>query len=440
MLPEDCSQLPLRGFGTLTVHTTVLEHGRVRYSVRGPHVHGAFVVVPEILHGGPVIPKTVYVQFGDDTDGGGWYSPRPEEPKVRNARIHGFTDSIDPRTVTRRSHFLASLAVVLRDNGTTYRIPDGARALTEAVIVAIVKDWKQRPDRDDLLLAAARHKAETNAAHERGCAEKQEAELDSVRNDRVTARRRILQVAGLVRRRQPAVLPPALETVSLPFFDRTGARMGVLRVREKEVNALPGRVVYEVQGGRVRGTFAVGPDLYDTTSAIPQGIYVSYGHPSSSADWPRWSHECADEPTVNGVQLSGGWSHGGRSADITTTYPEHLPAQVRLGPNTSTSAPSATGRRASAVLRALALHYLARRDVDALRIATGKHRTAHTRAASRNELDRLRARERHLAASVRRHRTRERQFLDLLTAPAVQDPAPVIRLPQRGMELGQEAA
>ncbi|MFE6273939.1 hypothetical protein ACFVQ9_34700 [Streptomyces goshikiensis] len=432
--------MPLRGYGTLTVHTVVLDHGRVRYTVRGPHVRGVLVVVPELRHGGPVVPKTVYVQFGDDTESGGWYSPRPEEPKVRNARIHGLTDSIDPRTVTRRSHFLASHAVVLRDDGTTHRIPDGARALTAAVIVTIVKDWNTRPDRNELLLAAARHKAEANAAHERSSAEKQEAELDSVRTDRVAARRRILQVAGLVRRRQPAVMPPALETVRLPFFDRTGARMGVLRVREKEVNALPGRVVYEVEGGRVRGTFAVGPDLYDTTSAIPQGIYVSYGHPSSSADWPRWSRECTDEPTINGVQLSGGWSHGGRSADITTTYPSCPPASVRLGPNTSTSAPSATERRASAVLRALALHYLSRRDVDALRIATGKHRAAHTRAASRNRLDRLRVRERRLVASVRRHRTRERQFLDLLTAPAVQDPAPVIRLPQREMELGQAAA
>ncbi|MFK0047809.1 hypothetical protein ACIQU4_27740 [Streptomyces sp. NPDC090741] len=379
------------------------------------------------------------VQFGDGTDNVGWYSPRPDEPIVRNVRLHGFTDSINPRTVSRRGYSLASNAVVLRDNGSTYRIPDGARALIEAVIVAILKDWRQRPDREELLLAAARLTAEGNATYERRCAEKLEAELESVRSDRAAARRRIHQVAGLVRRRQPAVMPPVQTTVSLPFFDRQGTRMGVLRIREKEVGAVPGRVVYEVEGSRVLGSFTVGPDLYDRSTAVPQGIYISYGQPASSTAWPSW-RACVDEPTVNGVQLSGGWSHGGRSDDITATSPDYLPASVRLGPTTSTSAPAATTRRASAVLRALALHYLARRDVDALRIAAGKHRAADTRAAARSELDRLRGRERHLVAAVRRHRTRERQYLGLLSAASMQEMAPVMQIPQRGRDLRQAAA
>src|SRR6202008_4868067 len=101
-------------------------------------------------------------------------------------------------------------------------------------------------------------------------------------------------------------------------------------------------------GGRVRGTFTVGPDIYDRTAVIPQGIYISYGRPKGGTLWHR---ECDDEPTVNGLQLSGGWSHGRRRDDLTPPSPGYLPARGRLGPTTSTSAPSATARRASAVLR-----------------------------------------------------------------------------------------
>ncbi|MFI1189662.1 hypothetical protein [Streptomyces californicus] len=192
--------------------------------------------------------------------------------------------------------------------------------------------------------------------------------------------------------------------------------MGVLTVHEKEVSVLPGCVVYAVEGGRVRGTFTVGSDLYDYSQAIPRGIYISYGRPVSGAS-PR---ACADEPSVNGVRLSGGWAHGRRSDDITLTSPDHLPAQVRLGPTTSGSAPTATSQRASAVLRALALHYLSRPDGSALRIAAGKQRAEATAAAARQRLSRLRKRESLLTARLRRHQARQQEFLGLLLCP---DPA-----------------
>jgi hypothetical protein len=432
---ETLAELPLRGFGTLTIRTSTLDHGRTRYTIQAPHARGTLVVVPETPYAGPVIPKTVRVQFGDGVDNVGWYTHRKDEPVIRNVRIHGFTDSINPRSVSRRRYFLGSHAAVLRDNWITRRIPDGARALTEAVVVAVVKHWNQRSDRDELVRAAARHVATTHAKHEQDGIDKREAELQAIRSDRASLRRRINQVSGLVRRRQPSIQPAAADVVRLPFVGRDGAPMGVLSVREKEVNTLPGRVVYEVEGGRVRGTFTVGPDIYDRSQPIPRGIYVSYGRPTDA----HWFRDCDEEPTVNGVTLSGGWSHGGRSDDISPTSPDYLPARVRLGPSTATSAPSATTRRASAVLRALALHYLARPDEEALRIAAGKHRAGTTRAAAREELDRVRKRESVLTSQLRRHRARKQQYLDLLDNDGARQPAEVVELRPLGRALSEAA-
>ncbi|MET8605550.1 hypothetical protein ABZV92_18610 [Streptomyces rubiginosohelvolus] len=409
------TEVSLPGFGVLTIHTSALEHGQSRYEILGRRIRGTLVVVPSTPIGGPVIPTAVRVRFGDDQEssGSGWSAPRSDEPIVHGVRIHGYTDAINPRTVSRSDHFLTSDAVARSDSGRTRRIPDGARALTEAAVVAVVKHWHQRADRPALLRAAARSSAADHVRHEDQQIARLQAELQTVRDERAAARRRILQVAGLVRRRQPDVQPPVTKDARVPFIGPDGVPMGILTVREKEVGVLPGRVVYEVEGGRVRGTWTVGPDLYDYSQAIPQGIYISYGRPASGTA-PR---ACVGEPTVNGVQLSGGWAHPRRSDDITPTSPDHLPAQVRLGPTTSTSAPAATSQRASAVLRALALHYLARPDEGALRIAAGKQRAGTAAAAARERLCRLRKRDSLLTSRLRRHQARRQEYVALLTGP-----------------------
>ncbi|GLF98053.1 hypothetical protein [Streptomyces yaizuensis] len=389
------------------------------------------MIVPETPHGGAVVPRTVRVQFGDGVDNVGWYTARTDEPVIRNVRIHGFTDSINPRTVSRRDYFLTSQAVVLRDNGVTRRIPDGARTLTEAIVVAVVREWNRRSDRAELVRAAACHAAPEQVRHEQSVIDKAEAELRAVRSERAAVRLLIRQVAGLVRRRRPDVLAASAAAVRLPFVGQEGIPMGVLTVREKEVNVLPGRVVYEVEGGRVRGMFTVGPDIYGHSQAVPRGVYISYSRPTDAS----WFRDCTGEPSVNGVRLSGGWSHGGRSGDITPVSPERLPAQVRLGPRRSITAPEATARRASAVLRALALHYLSRPDEEALRVAAGKHRAGMTRAAAREKLSRLRKHESALTSRLRRHRGRKQQYLDLFQGGGARRPVPVVerRPPHRAL-------
>ncbi|WP_236054432.1 hypothetical protein [Streptomyces musisoli] len=86
--------------------------------------------------------------FGDGTDQVKTFSPRPDELVVNGVRIHGATESINPATVRRSHYFLASRSVVLRNGYETRRIPDGARTVTEALVVAVARHWRQRPDRE----------------------------------------------------------------------------------------------------------------------------------------------------------------------------------------------------------------------------------------------------------------------------------------------------
>ncbi|MGW0314092.1 hypothetical protein [Streptomyces flavidovirens] len=102
-------------------------------------------------------------------------------------------------------------------------------------------------------------------------------------------------------------------------------------------------------------------------------------------------------------------------------------------------APSATARRASAVLRALALHTLARADMEVLRIAAGKARGGTVRAAAREQLSRLSQRERKPVSKLSRHRSREQQYLDLLDSDGALQTAPVVELRPRGRPLSEAA-
>lgn len=300
----DTAELPLAADGQLTVRTLPGPHGRAHYLVRGRHVRGTLIVIPHTTYDGPVLAEQVRVQFGDGADRAAHGRSRLDEPVVRGIRVQGHTAAIDPRTVTTNTPLLCGDAVAVREDGRIRRIPDGARTVLEAVVIAVVRHWQQRQDRDALIRAAARYSA--------------------------------------------------------------GERAG--------------------------------------------GIYVFYGRPTGS-DW--YGRACHDEPTVNGVQLSGGWSHP-RSSDITPTSPTRLPAGVRIDDTRSHSAPYATSIHASAVLRALALHYLARPDVAGLRIAAGKLRAEENLKAARAKLARVHREETRLAGKLRHRTLRQRQFTALL--------------------------
>lgn len=161
------AKVTLPSVGELTMRVTGLGQGRVQYSVRGRHVRGTFVVIPDVVMDGTVLPSTVTVQYGEgDGPVGDYYStPRPDEPVVFNVRVHGWTGLINPDDLPS-GYFLGPYATGLRDNGIRRELTSGVRRRTEEVVLGILRHWSSLPHRRELLRAAARPMAaEIGRAH-----------------------------------------------------------------------------------------------------------------------------------------------------------------------------------------------------------------------------------------------------------------------------------
>ncbi|MGW1976465.1 hypothetical protein [Streptomyces sp. NPDC001889] len=409
------ADLALPGIGTLAVRVTRLEHGRVRYTVRGPHIRGTLVVVPEAVSGGTVLPSTVAVQYGDGTDsiGSHYDDHRPDEPVIFNVRLHGWSGGIDP-DAPPSGWFLGTYASSLRDNGVHRGLSSGVRRRTETVLLAILRHWSSLTNRHDLLAAAAGPTAAEFADREAELALHCETESAALETERAQVRRRLNVLTGIIRRRPLPVLPPDPAPVKVPLLDSDGHPLGVLSVREIAVSeGMPGTVVYEAAGPRTLGRFTVGRNRF-RPEPMPEGIRVTYGHVRSRSPYSD-KHE--HEPAINGVRIGGIWdcSHAAR---ITATTPARLPTTARTGVRARMSASEPTERRASAVLRALALRYLARSDTQALRLAAAQEDAPRRRNETREELRELRARHHEVRARAVRHRERERQYRHLAAGTA----------------------
>ncbi|MGW0673484.1 hypothetical protein [Streptomyces sp. NPDC002746] len=369
-------------------------------------------MAPDAKRGGTVLPTTVQVQYGDGCEPQTYYTPRPDEPVVYRVAIHGHTAGLDPDAIPT-CYFLGPYAVASSRTSRTERLPDRTSQRTEAVVRCILELWRDRDDVTELKLAAAVARADEHARHEEQQADQLEAEIQKVTAQRVSARRTVNQLTGILRRRPAPVLPADPTPAKVPFFDCHGHQMGILTVRETPAPAgtRPSTVVYNVQGARVAGSFTVERYRYGSTP-WPEGIDVTYGIPTS-----RYGHEARDEPVINAIRLSGGWSSSGDTARITLTTPERLPAQIQLSRTTSCSAPEATERRASGVMRALALRYLARPDAEALHLAAAKDRAPGLLTATRATLKELREQQRKLTRRAAAHRARAAQYRELLAPP-----------------------
>ncbi|GAA3711980.1 hypothetical protein ACRWOO_18350 [Streptomyces sp. NEAU-PBA10] len=398
------------GMGTLAMRVTTLEHGHVRYTVRGPHVRGSFVVIPEVLHDRSVLPSTVRVQFGDNAEPGEddlsfYWTHRPDEPVVYNVRLHGWTEHIDPDSPPS-GYFLGRYATCLRDNRTHRELSFGVRRRTEAVVRALVRHWAALPHRADLGMAAVRPEAEALATHEAKEAQALEDQITELQAQRKAVRDRVNAVLGVLRRRPRPVRPADPSPVKVPIVDAKGQPLGVLAVREVAVNeVVPGTVVYEATGAHVHGRFTVGRDRFRPLP-LPSGVRVTYGHLRSTSPYPS---EQKHEPTVHGVRITGVWDHE-RADGISTSAPARLPASASSGIRAGMSASRATERRASAVLRALALRYLDRPDAAALQLAAAKSEAPRELTRCREQLAQLKAQQREREAQALRHRTREAQY------------------------------
>ncbi|MEO3976963.1 hypothetical protein [Streptomyces sp. CAU 1734] len=363
------------------------------------------MVIPEAAKDGPVLPETVRVQFGCDGDEDYWRTPRQDEPLVHNVRVHGWTDNIDPDNPPS-GWYLGQYTVNLRDNGIERELPPGARRRTEAVVQAVVRHWSGLPERPALVLAAAATKAAEYAEHEAVLAAEQKAKAASVQAERARMRSRLNTVNGIARRhpRPKGALRQGWVPVSL--VDNKERSMGTMNVREVEFSkAQPGAVVYEVEGRRLAGRFTVGCDQW-RPQPLPQGVRVTYGHVEDSSPF---RHEHPHEPHVFGVRVGGVWECE-RAGKITASSPGRLSADARTGVRARMSASDAGERYCSAVLRALALHYLARPDRPALQLAAAQNNALSQRARAREALRTLRGEQRRAEGASMRHRLREAEY------------------------------
>ncbi|MFG2210932.1 hypothetical protein [Streptomyces sp. NPDC048638] len=405
-------ELPLPGIGSGSARVTVLERGRVRYVVRAPQVRGTFVVVPDHIVNGPVLPAAVSVQFGDGLEPlGSFYGEhRPDEPVVYGVKVHGWTEHLYPDDLPT-GWFLGRYAVGLR-NGIRHELSRGTERRTEAVILAIVTHWRRRPDRRALMRTAAREKAAEYAEHEGNRATAAEAQVVELKQEYRAVRHRISVLAGILRRRPRPVQAPDPEPVRLHIEDPRRGPLGQITVHEVAVNAgVAGSVVYEVTGPRISGRFTVGSNRY-RPEPIPKGIWVAYGHASDR----YYEDERAHAPGVNGVRLCGQWDHN-TSDDITPTAPDTIGARV---PSRG-SAPHATERRTAAVVRALALHYLRRPDLTGLRLAAAKANVPSLRSDARRQLSEVKQQLAAEERNARRHRAREHELLSLVPGSPRED-------------------
>ncbi|WP_327359579.1 hypothetical protein [Streptomyces sp. NBC_01304] len=413
--PTVRADLDLPGVGQLAMRVTRLDHGHVRYTVRGPHLRGTFVVIPEALADGTLLPSTVRVQFGDhgepiDGDGSFYSYPRPDEPVVFNVRIHGWAKRINPDEPPA-GWFLDRYATCLRDNGVQRELSTGVRRRTESVLRALVRHWAVRPDRTELITAAARREGDYLAKHEAGKAEVLEAEIRELAAQRQLARTRLNQVLGVIRRRALTVRPADPLGVKVPIVTGKGESLGAVTVREVAVNdQVAGTVVYEVTGHRLNGRFTVGREHFRPLP-VPVGLRVTFGHVQSAND--HFTHEREHAPWVNGVCINSFWDLD-VAEGITPTTPEDLPARASTGVRAGMRPAWPTRQRTSAVLRVLALRYLARGDVEALQLAAAKAQAPYQRGMYRRELRELRARQRHLESLAAGHRCREQAYRALL--------------------------
>lgn len=415
--PTSRVDLPLVGGGTLAARVTVLDRGCVRFVVRGPHIRGTFVLIPEHLRDETILPSTLRVQFGDGTGGCAYYEHRHDEPVVHGVPLHGWTGGIDPDAVSE-DWFLGKYAASLRPNGVHRQLTSTVSRRTEATIRTLIEHWRQLP-RYPLLLAAALPNLEFLASHENELAAEAEAEVARLEVNRASTRQRVNVLTGIRRRAQTPIRDADPAPVRLPLADRRGRPLGFITVREVAVDEdVAGTVVYEVHGARVHGRFTVGRNIL-RPQPLPEGIFIAYGH----ARQKHFEYVREHEPTVNGVPLNGHWDHR-RTDDITASAPDSMPSRVRLTRTTGHSAPDATARRASAVMRALALHYLSRPDVEALRLAAAKEEAPFLLSETRRALREMRREQTAAEQIARRHRAREDEYRALAPAGARPEHAP----------------
>lgn len=155
-MPADELRIELSGsFGPLSaVEHLDGECGRIRYAVAGRRARGVFVVEP-YPDGLEPVPALIRIQYGD----GPSYRDveRSDRPVVNGVDLVGATvlDPDAPDAITRWRLNLRRPT----SRYTSEDVPEKTAQHATAVIKALVERWCTHPDRDRLVLCAARRTA-----------------------------------------------------------------------------------------------------------------------------------------------------------------------------------------------------------------------------------------------------------------------------------------
>ncbi|MFJ1542381.1 hypothetical protein ACIODS_27965 [Micromonospora chalcea] len=135
--------------------TTDTDTGRVTYRFRAPRATGTIVIAPEFRGEDSATPAAIYVQFGEDAYND---NDRAERPVINGVTITGGVILTPAEYLDRPDGGYLGLRRSV-DRWTSTSAPTATSRYGSAIIRTLVAAWHERPDRDDLIQAAARHAA-----------------------------------------------------------------------------------------------------------------------------------------------------------------------------------------------------------------------------------------------------------------------------------------
>lgn len=373
--------------------------GHARYQVTGDEIRGTFIVVPETAPGSDTC--LVRVIYGDHPE-----TPqreRVDEPRIRRTRVRGECGPLAVDALPDASR-LDARGQWVRSDGTLRPVPRStARSLAE-VVRAVVAHWATRPNRLGLVRAAARHAQQQPDTPRQAAREAMERELDSIRAQ-IRQHWSVLQELEAVAQADTPALPVLPPLLHIDYLDPISGSTGILSARPR-LNPCDGTITYSVTGGtRVRGDFTVGP-VRLSRDPLPGGVSVQLGAGLLPDGTGR-----EGEPVVNGIRLRGSWNCTDAGA-FTLALPESIPG-VRRADRPDRPLPAHTAAWISSVIRALAVAYRDRNDVDVLRLVAGKNRVDQLRQAPAQAVAELRRHEAAAEARLTAAREAEAAFASL---------------------------
>ncbi|GGM73654.1 hypothetical protein GCM10012275_50490 [Longimycelium tulufanense] len=209
-------------------------------------------------------------------------------------------------------------------------------------------------------------------------------------------------------------------------------------------NWTTGRTRYVVRADRIAGAVTVSPERHpypDDDTVVPQDIDVDWGDTLEDTDRRVTGYDPHPSPlTANGITLIGG-TRGIRPQTILDGERLGLSVRRATGHLTSSTVPTRTEDRVTALTQGVLQHWLSHPDLEAVRLATARYYAPARAAKAQSDADRLQEQIDTLVAERDQHLARAAAFHRLVTEsdsdhrgpePAPPSPAPVEEVPVSG--------